>query len=85
MTWGELLQAAGGRSSGNNNHPISVADLANDAQRRLQELRLDDIDEVWSLRLSSTIRVIGIRDGRAFKALWFDRHHSVCPGVKRGS
>ena len=77
MTWDEILKATGGRSHGNNNHPIPCASLEREAQKRLCELRLDDIDELFSLRLTSTIRLWGIREGFYFKILWYDCKHEV--------
>ncbi len=79
MTWGELLKASGGRSHGNNHHSIPIQDLAPTAIARLRELRLDDIDELFSLRLTGRIRVWGIKDGRVLKLLWYDENHTVYP------
>lgn len=79
MTWAEVTHAAGGRSHGNNSHSIPVAQLCRDAQKRLLELNFDDVDELFSLRLSGTVRVWGIRDGRVLKILWYDEDHSVYP------
>lgn len=88
MTWAELLNAAGGRSAGTNHHPLPLDDLSKTAQERLVALKLDDADSIFSLRLTATIRVYGIRDGRVFKALWYDKHHgdpkrAVCPSSKK--
>ncbi|MCF7979669.1 MAG: hypothetical protein K9L82_17005 [Chromatiaceae bacterium] len=85
MTWAQLRSASGGRSYGTNHHAIPIGDLSREAQKRLEQLNLDDIDELWSLRLAGTVRVFGIKDGRVFRALWFDRDHGVCPSVKRGT
>lgn len=79
MTWGELSRAAGGRAQGNNSHSIPVDSLCKDAQERLLALNLDDVDELFSLRLTGTIRVWGIRDGRVLKVLWYDPEHTVYP------
>lgn len=79
MTWGELLKATGGRTSGNNHHSISVDQLSQKAIGRLTELKLEDIDELFSLRLTGKIRLWGIKDGRVLKLLWYDEDHSVYP------
>jgi hypothetical protein len=83
MTWAEILRPAGGRSHGNNNHPIPVAELCKAARDRLVDLQQDDIDTVFSLRLAGAPRVMGIREGRVLKILWFDPDHEVCPVQKR--
>ena len=75
MKWSDIKQAAGGRSRGTNSHPLPVVEFASDAKKRLQQLKLDDIDELFSLRLTSTLRLYGIRDGRVLKFIWHDPHH----------
>ena len=75
MTWAELMSASGGRRSGNNHHSIMVEDITRQAQQRLEQLGQHDIDEIFSLRLTNTERVYGIRDGRALKLLWYDVYH----------
>lgn len=83
MTWAEIEQASGGRSSGNNSHFINRDGLAKEAQKRLEELKLDDIDQVFSLRLSGKTRVIGKRIGRVMQIMWFDFNHEVCQSEKK--
>ncbi len=83
MTWSEIERQSGGKTRGTNHHPIPVSDLIPEAQRRLQELQLDDIDELFSLRLTGKARIFGIRRGRAMKILWFDFDHRICPSKKR--
>jgi len=79
MTWQQIISASGGRRYGTNNHPIPVNELIKEARDRLAELRLDDYDELFSLRLTSRKRIWGIRDGCVFRILWFDPYHAVCP------
>ena len=80
MTWAEIKAAAGGRKYGNNSHVLQVTDLVNKAQDRLEEIGIEELDEVFSLRLTQTLRLYGIRDGRVLRLLWHDPHH----GTKRG-
>ena len=75
MTWSELRRAAGGRKRGNNHHPVSVEKMTRQAKKRLSEIEKDDISELFSLRLNSTTRIYGIRDGRVLKLLWYDPFH----------
>ena len=79
MTWGEILAATGGRRSGNNSHFVSIEDLCREARQRLEELRRNDLDELFSLRLTGRGRVWGVRIGRVLQVLWYDRDHQVCP------
>ncbi len=77
MTWAEILAASGGRTSGNNSHYISWGDLTKEARDRLSYLGQDDIDQVFSLRLAGTKRIIGIRDGNILHIIWYDSNHWV--------
>lgn len=84
MTWQEILNATGGRGAGNgnNNHEVSLERLSTVARKRLKELGHNDIDTIFSLRLSSRERIWGILHGRVLKIIWFDQNHEVCPSIK---
>ena len=73
LTWHEIL--------GRNSHPVDVSSLCRDAQKRLSELNLDDVDELVSLRLMGTQRVWGILEGHVYTILWWDPDHEVCPSI----
>ena len=64
-------------------HAVACTKLIREAQNRLVEIKQDDIPELWRLRFSGTRRIWGIRDGRIFKALWWDPLHAVCPSEKK--
>ena len=90
MTRAAIMGADGGKSQGTNSHPVKYENLSRNAQKRLKEIGHNDVSELFSLRLSETKRNYGIRDGRAFKLIWYDRDHgdatkAVCPSSKRQS
>ena len=64
-------------------HSISVDDVIRDAQNRLIEIRQDDAPDLYSLRIGSTERLWGIRDGAKLKILWWDPFHEICPSAKK--
>ncbi len=68
-------RARGGRARGNYSHFVEVQNLTGQAKARLAEIGHDDGSELFSLRLSLTVRICGIRDRRALKLLWHDSHH----------
>jgi hypothetical protein len=80
-TWTQIKQAAGGRSSGTNNHPLPIEGFNKDALKRLEQLKLDDADELFSLRLNNTLRLYGIRDGRVLRFIWHDPYHGSAQGA----
>lgn len=76
MTWGEI--------EGANSHLIQISDCPNPrVQKRLNELRLDDYNELFSLRLSAKERVFGVLFGNVLKLLWYDPEHQVWPSPKK--
>jgi hypothetical protein len=78
MAWREILVA--GRKQ---NHPIDVVRCCPESQQRLKVLKLDDLEQLVSLSVSSKARVIGILDRATFKILWWDPHHQVCPSRQK--
>ncbi len=72
MTWQVIRQTTG-------SHPIPVSDLSKEAQVRLAEIRQDDVDELYSLRVTGRRRLWGIMEGHSLKILWWDPDHKVCP------
>jgi hypothetical protein len=64
-------------------HFVDRGRLCREAQRRLAELRQDDVDQVFSLRITARQRVWGLRSGRVLKLLWWDPEHQVCPAPKK--
>lgn len=60
-------------------HFISVDKLITEARKRLEELRLDDTDALFSLRLSNLERLWGLRFNNVFSVLWWDPEHKICP------
>ncbi|MEP7220658.1 MAG: hypothetical protein ABI876_17160, partial [Bacteroidota bacterium] len=52
---------------GKNSHAVSVQELCKDAQKRLEDIQQDDTEELFSLRLSGTERIWGVRLGRILR------------------
>ena len=75
MTWGEIL--------GRNHHMIAVTDIIKPAQKRLQELKHDDVEELASFHVTGVQRLWAIRLGNMSYLLWWDPNHEICPSYKR--
>ncbi|MEE8483820.1 MAG: hypothetical protein V3S46_04400 [Nitrospinota bacterium] len=71
-TWGEI-------GNMRHNHPMKVQNICNKAQRRLQEIQLDDIDFLYQLIVGGKHRIWGVKKERAFHILWSDPDHTVYP------
>ena len=74
MSWVEIEQAG--------SHNVEVEKLSAEARERLVELRLDDIDELFSLRITGRRRVWGFRETNVLRLLWWDPEHQVCPSER---
>jgi hypothetical protein len=72
MTWQEIERNG-------KNHFVSTANLAKEARQRLREIEQDDLEQLYSLRLSGKERVYGIREANILRILWWDPTHSVYP------
>jgi hypothetical protein len=90
--WQEILQKLGhfetrtwtDIKSDGNNHTVWIKNSPNpETQKRLVELHLDDIHELFSLRLSGKERLWGILDRYILNILWWDPYHEVWPSTKK--
>lgn len=75
MTWLEIKQ--------HGSHSIKIDELCPEARKRLEQIQLDDVEELFSLRLTGKQRIWGIRHNAILKILWWDPGHEVCPSEKK--
>lgn len=78
-TWQEIESATHGNKGKSNSHHVPIKNLCSEAQKRLREIKLDDIDEIYSLRLEGKLRIYGIRKYNYLKILWIDPNHEIYP------
>jgi hypothetical protein len=85
QTWREILTDTSNRKGNTRNHVIRIADICRDAQKRLEELKLDDRDKLLSIAAASLTRVWGIvdEDGVCY-ILWIDPGHDIYPTEAQG-
>ncbi len=81
--WTEIANATSGRSRGTRNHHVDISSLTKNARKRLKELKLDDLDQLYSLRFESRKRLYGVVHGHVFKIIWYDTSHEICPSKPR--
>ncbi len=82
LTWREIEDFKHGEKNKTNSHSIEVSKLCREAQNRLKNLNMDDVDEIYSLRLDGKLRIFGLRELNCLKILWIDREHEVCPSKR---
>lgn len=68
-----------------NHHNISRSKLIRDAQKRLDDIGLDDLDEVFSLRLTGKHRIFGKLSNAVLNVIWWDPKHEICPSIKKNT
>jgi hypothetical protein len=78
MTWGEI-------EKNKQSHSISLDCISKEARDRLKKMNRDDLDPLFSLRLSGKERIWGWRDQESFYIIWWDPEHTVYPVPKRHS
>lgn len=66
-----------------NCHFIPIDDLSPDAQKRLLDINIDDLDELYSFRIKGRPRVFGVHRGSYMRVLWYDPEHKVCISRKK--
>ena len=60
-------------------HPVETHKLSKEARDRLVELQHDDLDTLFSLRVTGERRVFCIHHGNIMRVLWYDPKHEVFP------
>lgn len=76
MSWGEILQRK-------TTSFVPINKFYPKARRRLEDIKMYDIDELLHLGLSGKERIWGKRIGRVFQVLWWDPNHTVLPVKKK--
>lgn len=74
MVWNEIFAR---------DHRVLANGLIDAARKRLIDLRLDDIDELWRFQLTGRNRLWGLRVRHVFYVLWWDPDHRICPSPLR--
>ncbi len=75
LTWQELYK--------HGCHSVYVSDLISEAQQRLREIGQDDLDVLYSIRLTGKQRIWGIKEHNILWLLWWDPFHSICECTKK--
>lgn len=81
-TWGQIEDG----DPNNSSHLVATTNCPNpEVLKRLQDIKQDDTDYLFSLRLSSRERIYGILDGPVLKILWYDPEHAIWPSPKKNT
>ncbi len=75
MTWADIV--------GSDNHSIPIYNLSHGAKKRLSQINIHEIEELFSFHLTGKERIWGIREEEKCKILWWDPDHLVCPSIKK--
>ena len=67
----------------NGSHFVDREGLCSEAQKRLTQLQKEDLDQLFSLRLTGRKRIWGIKEGNILWLLWWDPNHEVCLSHKK--
>ena len=75
LTWQDLRN--------NGSHFVNRNDLCPEAQKRLRSIEEDDLDQLFSLRITGSRRVWCIKKGNLLCLLWWDPKHTVSTSHKK--
>ena len=78
--WKEVEAEPGPKGRKNKAYP--VGSICDEAQKRLIEINLEEMDEVFRFRTGSGERIYGSRIQNWFLLLWWDGVHKICPSKK---
>jgi hypothetical protein len=84
LTWRQIRdqEAHSNRRSDRKHKYVARDHLTAKAQRRLEDLQLDDFDELFRFRLGNMERLWGVLPSdnpRVFYPIWWDPDHKICP------
>ena len=74
--WSDII------SDKKHNHWIDCADFSKEAQKRLKERKIY-YDELFSLRLTGTLRLFGYIENGIYYIIWYDPDHEICKSQKK--
>lgn len=69
LTWQQV------RERNENNHPWDFMSLPPELRKRLQELKLDYLQELYQIALARKPRIWGYKEISIFYLIWYDPHH----------
>jgi hypothetical protein len=81
-TWNQLERETIGTGK-TSNHSVKRTDIIREAQKRLEKLKINDVDELFVIRFNGKKRIWGIRKFSYLIILWFDLEHEICPSHKK--
>lgn len=76
-TWASIKLDTHDKGNKSKHHFLDYDELSACAKARVAAMHIED--DIYSLALTNKLRIIGIRDGRVFRAIWFDPEHEFCP------
>ena len=80
----EKMNAAALKNDGSY-HRIPTPNLSNEAKERLKLMALDDMDILYSFRITATRRLLCMKHENIFSILWWDKDHKAYPVEKKNT
>lgn len=77
-TWQLIKTMTHGKKGKTKNHTVGINKLTKKGRKRLNDIKNDDIEDVFSLRYNGLFRIIGLLRGEILYILWIDPNHEVC-------
>ena len=78
-TWEDIEKETYGERNKTKHHFVKIDKFIKEARDRLSDNKLNDTDELFSLRLEGKIRIYGNRKLNYMEIIWIDPNHEICP------
>lgn len=83
LTWGEIKRQTHDKKDKSKHHYLSIEKLSKEAVARIKVKHFEDYsDIIFSMALTNTVRLIGIKEKAEFFIVWYDKNHLFCPSSK---
>ena len=63
-------------------HRVAQSRMAKEAKERLRRIEMDDLEELWSFRVTGRQRFWRAKRENVYSLLWWDPDHRVCPSLR---
>lgn len=82
-TWSEIRRDTHDASDKTCHHYLDFDGMSKEAKERVKlMIPEEDREDIFSLRITNLLRIIGLRKDEVFHAKWFDKDHKFYPSSK---
>ena len=83
LSWAEIKMATHDKGK-SKHHELDCRGISESGKSRIKAKNLseEDVDSIFSFALTNKVRVIGLKKGRTFHVIWYDKLHDFYPSSR---